>query len=277
MTQHVAVRGNGRRAIFLDESDREAFLLRLQRVLPEAGVCCFAWALLSNHAHLVLRSSRVRLASAMASINTSYAIYFNRRHGHVGHLFQERFGSRPVLDDDDLAGVIVYVAGNPLRHAVVGDEDALREHAWSCYGALVGERAPRGFHSLEAALRVFGDDPSRARSTLRRLVADRAHVWARPGSPDATSLISGDEEPEEAGDLVREVCRSLAVSPTELRTGRRSRHLSEARAQIAEVAVRRGWPLGSLAAMLGVSVPALSQAARRRRERSLPAGGLVNQ
>ena len=101
---HVMVRGIDRLPIFLDDADREDFLHRLSRLIPQLGFLCFAWALMPNHVHLVIRSGQVRISQLMARLGTGYARRFNERHGRVGHLFQNRFRSRCVVDDADLVG-----------------------------------------------------------------------------------------------------------------------------------------------------------------------------
>jgi REP element-mobilizing transposase RayT len=100
---HVIVRGVEKRTIFLDDSDCEDFLRRLDRLVGELGFECYAWSLIPNHAHLVLRRGRKPLALLMARLETGYARRFNRRYARVGHLFQDRYRSRLVEDESALA------------------------------------------------------------------------------------------------------------------------------------------------------------------------------
>ncbi|MBW1688614.1 MAG: transposase, partial [Deltaproteobacteria bacterium] len=112
--QHVIVRGIEGRRIFRDDADREDFVERLERLLPELGFLCYAWAFVPNHAHLVLQTGPVPLSRLMARLLTGYARRFNERHERSGHLFQNRFRSRVIEDDSDLLGVVLYVHRNPL-------------------------------------------------------------------------------------------------------------------------------------------------------------------
>ncbi len=91
--QHIMIRGIGRRKIFLDERDREAFVERLGRMLRESATPCYAWALMPNHAPLLLQTGRVALATVMRRFRTGYAGTFNRRHRRQGHLVQNRYKS----------------------------------------------------------------------------------------------------------------------------------------------------------------------------------------
>jgi len=87
--QHVIFRGIEKRKIFLDAKDRQSFLNRFSDLLVETETDCLAWALLPNHAHLLLRTGRVKLAFLMRRLLTGYAVTFNLRHQRWGHLYFE--------------------------------------------------------------------------------------------------------------------------------------------------------------------------------------------
>src|SRR5512139_1561836 len=88
---HVMVRGIEGRSIFRDDRDREDFVRRLGEVAVAKDLTTYAWALLPNHLHLLLRTGTPPLARAMRSLLTAYAGAFNRRHRRRGHLFQNRY------------------------------------------------------------------------------------------------------------------------------------------------------------------------------------------
>jgi REP element-mobilizing transposase RayT len=90
---HVIVRGIERRKIFLDDQDRSNWMARLGKILIENGKPCFAWALMSNHVHLLLRTGLVSLSTVMRRLLTGYGVSFNRRHKRHGQFFQNRFKS----------------------------------------------------------------------------------------------------------------------------------------------------------------------------------------
>jgi REP element-mobilizing transposase RayT len=87
---HIIVRGIERRRIFCDDQDRDNFIERLGDIVIETETFCLAWALIPNHAHILLRSGQTRLATAMRRLLTGYAVSYNRRHRRHGHLFQNR-------------------------------------------------------------------------------------------------------------------------------------------------------------------------------------------
>ena len=90
---HIMVRGIDRKAIFTDQKDYSTFTDRLGDLLIETRTSCYAWALIPNHFHLLLRTGSDPLFHLMKRLLTGYAVNFNRRHRRYGHLFQNRYKS----------------------------------------------------------------------------------------------------------------------------------------------------------------------------------------
>ena len=90
---HIIARGIGRRKIFNDREDRNRFIERLSQLIGETQTGCYAWALLPNHFHLLLRTGAKPIATLMRRLLTGHAIYYNQRHRRSGHLFQNRYKS----------------------------------------------------------------------------------------------------------------------------------------------------------------------------------------
>lgn len=126
---HVMLRRVGKQYLFEDDDDRRAFLDFMWRVTQEHGLSVIAWCLMDNHVHLVLRDVANELSPAMKRIALLYAQRFNKRTGHVGHVFQNRFESRPVETDAYLLDVVRYVHNNP----VAAGARAACEYRWSSY------------------------------------------------------------------------------------------------------------------------------------------------
>ncbi|MFZ3208558.1 MAG: transposase, partial [Geobacteraceae bacterium] len=93
LLQHVIVRGIERRDIFLDDQDRQSFIDRFSTLLHKTNTECLAWALMTNHFHLLLCPRQVKLAIFMRRLLTGHAVTFNQRHRRAGHLFQNRYKS----------------------------------------------------------------------------------------------------------------------------------------------------------------------------------------
>jgi len=265
VVHHVMVRGIERRAIFLDDADREDFLSRLSRLVPELGFRCFAWALMPNHVHLVVRSGNARISRLMARLGTGYARYFNARHDRVGHLFQNRFRSRRAVDDADLLGLVLYVTRNPLEAGLVADGAALERFPWCGLGALVGTRQARPFEAAGETLALFAHDPAEARACLRR----RLGAAEPPAPPHALPHAERAEprcEPAGFEALLRDVCDARSIKPCELRSRSRSPRLAAARTTLAvRAAADLGLTGSEIARRLGVTSAAVSVMLARRR------------
>ena len=116
---HVIARGIERTKIYRDDLDCKNFLERLSTILPETGTHCFAWALLPNHFHLLLRTGRVPLATVMRRLLTGYAVSYNLRHHRHGHLIQNRYKSILCQEETYLLELVRYIHLNPLRSGIV--------------------------------------------------------------------------------------------------------------------------------------------------------------
>ncbi|MBI3084474.1 MAG: transposase [candidate division NC10 bacterium] len=167
---HVMVRGIERRPIFWDDGDRTDFLARLAALAEAGTVVVYAWALLPNHAHLLVRTGSRPLARSMRSLLTGYAGVFNRRHKRVGHLFQNRYKSVVVEEEPYLLELVRYLHLNPLRAKRVPDLRALERYPWTGPAALCG-CIPRPWQATAEVLSRFAREPRRARAAYRAFVA----------------------------------------------------------------------------------------------------------
>ena len=96
---HVLFRGNKRRDIFCDDKDRRYFLAVLGKMAKRFAVEIYAYVLMNNHYHLLLKTNRANLSRAMQWLGVTYTTRFTRRHQRSGHLFQGRF-KRMMVEGD---------------------------------------------------------------------------------------------------------------------------------------------------------------------------------
>ena len=171
LLQHVIVRGIERRDIFLDDNDRRLFLERLSKLLAETGTDCLAWALMTNHFHLLLRPRETKLSVFMRRLLTGYAIVFNLQHKRSGHLFQNRYKSIACQEDAYLLELIRYVHLNPLRVGLARTVDELDSYPWRGHAVLMGKQELSG-QSVNDVLLLFGQKKKRARQAYREFVID---------------------------------------------------------------------------------------------------------
>jgi REP element-mobilizing transposase RayT len=173
------VRGIERRDIFRTDADREDFVARLAALAEAGAVTVYAWALLPNHAHLLLRTGQRPLARVMRSLLTGYAGAFNRRHQRVGHLFQNRYKSIVVEAEPYLLELVRYLHLNPVRAGILPDLRDLDRFPWTGHSALLGQ-VPRGWQDVRTVLAQFGPTPTRARRAYRAFVAAGIPLGRRP-------------------------------------------------------------------------------------------------
>jgi hypothetical protein len=215
------------------------------------GSRCFAWALMSNHVHLVVRTDKGCLSSLIQRLHTSFAIQFNLSRGRQGHVFQSRFHSRLVRDDADLMVLIRYVHRNPLEAGLVTGVRGLARYAWCGHAALIGHREPYAFEAVDEALSLFGGES-------REAIREYGEWMAQLPGGERTERV------DELNALIRETCAELGVSEADLRDGSRRHPLSEVRARICQKAVGElGLRGRDVARRLGLTEGAVSQALRR--------------
>jgi len=136
---HIVLRGIERKAIFKDDLDYQNFLKRLGKVLTETSTSCYAWALMTNHVHMLLRTGTVPISTVMRKLLTGYAQQFNRRHRRHGHLFQNRYKSFLCEEDPYLLELVRYIHLNPVRAGIVKDLKGLSKY-WKCgHSVLIGK------------------------------------------------------------------------------------------------------------------------------------------
>jgi putative transposase len=125
---HVASRGALGSAIYLDDTDRIAFLDLLRRCERRRRWRCHAYCLMTTHYHLVLESRRVELSHGLHWLNWLYAWEFNKRHGRFGHLFADRFSARWIDNEEYLFEACAYVVLNPVKAGLC---DRAEQWPWS--------------------------------------------------------------------------------------------------------------------------------------------------
>lgn len=114
---------------------------------------CLAYCLMTNHYHVILQLTEPNLSVGMQRLNWLYALRFNERHGHVGHLFESRFHSRSIATTEHLMTALGYVVLNPVRAGLCSDP---AEWNWSSFRATAGlERCPR-FLAAARVRSLFG-------------------------------------------------------------------------------------------------------------------------
>ena len=123
------VRGNARENVFIDNQDKGRLLKIIFEKKKDELFLLYAYCIMNNHAHFVLKEMKESISNSMKKITTSYAIYFNKKYNRVGHVFQDRFRSEVIKNDSYLLSAIRYVHNNPEKAGIANKE----EYPWSSY------------------------------------------------------------------------------------------------------------------------------------------------
>jgi REP element-mobilizing transposase RayT len=176
---HIIVRGIERRKIFYDNDDRDNFLERLGTVLTDTDTPCYAWALMPNHAHLLLKTGTTPIATVMRRLLTGYAVSFNNRHRRHGQLFQNRYKSILCQEDLYLLELVRYIHLNPLRAGLVMDLKALDNYAYGGHSVMMHKRQQPG-QDKDYILKFYAKTAKTAIRRYREFVAKGIDEGRKP-------------------------------------------------------------------------------------------------
>ncbi len=176
---HVMARGIEQCLIFRDDRDRENFIGRMSELASKQAWLIYAWSLMSNHFHLLVRTGKVPLSLNMRALMSGYAGYFNRCHNRQGHLFQNRYKSIVCEEETYLLELVRYLHLNPLRAGIVKDINELDSYKYSGHSAIVGT-VERKWQDTDDVLGRFSDKRRVARRLYREFVEAGVAQGRRP-------------------------------------------------------------------------------------------------
>lgn len=216
---HITARGNERRSIYRSDRDRAHFCEQLAAMTERCRVRLHAYVLMDNHYHLIVELTEANLSRAIQWLNVSYSVWFNRRHGRSGHLFQGRFKSVIVNPQEWGLELSRYVHLNPVRVGSLGLGKAarqqqrqgvswaptaeevqerlrrLRSYRWSSYGAYIGAVSPPPWLDCEGILKLGGGKKSQWVRRYREYVesAVREGLMKSPWEELQEQVVLGGE------------------------------------------------------------------------------------
>lgn len=167
---HVIQRGNEKKNIFRNNCDRYKYIEVLIKAKEKYNFLVHGYCLMDNHIHILLDTNGKDMSKIMQSISVSYAIYFNKTYDRCGHLFQDRFRSEQVLNDEYLMEVSRYIHNNPVKAGIVNN---LTEYIWTSFGKYIGKITKcNEFVETKLVLGLFAKSKSQA-------VTDYTHFMLR--------------------------------------------------------------------------------------------------
>jgi REP element-mobilizing transposase RayT len=217
---HLTARGNERRPIYRDDQDRRHFCELLEAMVSQFNLVLHAFVLMDNHYHLLVELREANLSRAAQWLNLSYSVWFNRRHGRSGHLFQGRYKSVIVEAEQWALGLSRYVHLNPVRTGRLGlnksqqqriragagdapDGEVVRErtaqlrrYRWSSYRAYIGLAKVPGWLECRTVLKMGGGRKGEEARNYRQYVegAIREGLDKSPWEELKEQVILGSQE-----------------------------------------------------------------------------------
>ena len=150
---HIILRGLNQQAIFEDNEDYFKFVETLENYKAVSGYKVFAYCLMSNHIHILLKIEKEDLALIMKRVAGSYVYWYNWKYYRKGHLFQDRFKSEPIEDDSYFMTILRYIHQNPIKAGIV---DNINMYPYSSYNDYISEES--GVVDLDFALSLMKKD-----------------------------------------------------------------------------------------------------------------------
>ena len=176
---HVIVRGIEKRRIVDDRWDRGNFVSRMGEVASDTETVIYAWALMTNHAHILLHSGTHGLSKFMRRFLTGYAITYNRRHKRHGHLFQNRYKSIVCDEDAYFHELVRYIHLNPIRAKVVKTVSELDRYRWCGHSVIMG-KIKHEWQDRDYVLSCFGKKEGEDRRAYRQYIEEGVGQGRRP-------------------------------------------------------------------------------------------------
>ena len=130
---HVIIRGVNKQIIFSDDNDKKNFLHLLKYYSTKLNCIIHAYCLMDNHVHILIEDNACKLGELMRNITSVYALEYNQKSKRVGHLFQDRFKSQCIEDDDYLLRAVRYIHRNPEK----ADICKTNQYKWSSYREFI--------------------------------------------------------------------------------------------------------------------------------------------
>ena len=275
---HVTLRGNHRQDIFFTLDDRSLLTRIIREIIVECGAQIHAYCYMTNHVHALFQVSETPLSKIMLLIAGRYARSVQARLHTTGHLFEKRYHAVLVDADEYLLTLLRYIHLNPVRASLASSPD---DYPWSSHHTYRGTRS-EPWVTTAFAHRMLGSDRRRA------IAAYEAFVRTAPptspllernerdprilgGDAFAQRVLGDNWNPRARGALqkvIDEACARFGATEIELRSPSRLHDVVDARAWLAEQALRTGIAsVATIARYLNRDASSIRQALQRRRSR----------
>ena len=193
---HIIMRGINRQTIFEDEEDCAQFLEALARYKEKSDYQVYAYCLMGNHVHLLIKIGIEPLEQIMRRLCGSYVYWYNNKYQRVGNLFQDRFKSEPVEDDQYFQIVQRYIHQNPVKAGLV---KRVEEYKWSSFHEYINQASLVNVNFL---LEMMSEDKEKATLKFIEYINDKSEQECLDIDEQAKQRIRD----EEARVIIKKIC-----------------------------------------------------------------------
>jgi len=230
---HIMMRGNNRQKIFNSVEDKDRITEIIYKNIATDGAVLYAYCIMDNHLHMVIREINSSISQTMKRIGTSYAWFYNKKHVRIGHVFQDRFKSEVIENDNRLLAAVRYVHRNPVK-AGISD---LNSYKWSSYNRYLNIKFAND-PGIKEILNMSSFDLQRARE---------AFIKFHEKSVDEKFIDIKELSPKEARLLADNCLKHAGVSKSKLKN-RENKELRES--LVLELVIKSDLSLREIATML---------------------------
>lgn len=163
---HITARGNNQERVFLNFRDYQRHFARVGEIKKKFPFKLYAYCFMPNHVHFLIEVVKIPISKIMQALQTGYAMYFNKKYNHAGHVFQGRYFWFLVEKENYLLELIRYIHLNPVRAKLVAEPE---EYQWSSYQEFINPKK-ECLVEREEVLRYFSQDSARALNKFKEFI-----------------------------------------------------------------------------------------------------------
>ena len=161
---HIMVRSISDVPLFRDKQDKNMYLSLVKKYQIIFRFRVFAYCLMTTHAHIAIDCCGADISKIMKSINQCYSAYFNKKYNRHGHVFQDRFKSKLVCNDNYLLALTAYIHNNPKD--ITRYKNKVEKYEYSSLGIYLGIASDKfDILDIQFILGHFSSNLQRARVT----------------------------------------------------------------------------------------------------------------
>ncbi|MGM9972695.1 MAG: transposase [Clostridiaceae bacterium] len=264
---HVFQRGNNREHIFRDPVEKGYFLKQIKEHMAIYNYELFAYVIMDNHYHMIIRTNEAALSKVMHRINNTYSKFYNYRRERTGHVFEERYNSKVVDDHAYLIWLLRYIHRNPVRANMC---DAVSKYRWS--SDFFYRRGIKSFVNIDLMLKILSIRRFEARKRYFQLMESLEEIHNNTDFKDIKNMfpdISFENITVEDIKSIKPDRKSLdeIISGIVLReedynlikTGSRKRHLMNLKLIYINEALKYKYTLKEIGEFIGISQSAVTK------------------